>query len=67
MTIFPTERRAGVWTEVEGCLHIAFDLATRNNRVILLVVRTHINRSTNRLQTPLSITAWILSFVPSER
>ena len=28
---------------------------------------THINNSTNLLQTPESITAWIFSFGPSER
>jgi len=28
---------------------------------------THIRSSTSRGQTPASITAWILSFVPSER
>lgn len=45
VTMFPTDRRAGVWTEVEACM----------------------SSSTRRRGIPASITAWILSFEPSDR
>jgi hypothetical protein len=43
------------------------DRGGRVPEVRFAVVHTHIKRSTNRLQTPLSITAWILSLLPSDR
>lgn len=81
VTIFPTVRRAGMRTEGDGCLKNVIEVQTsdvqqnRNHKSQNLVQRsivwkestTHSNSSTSRGHTPASITAWILSFVPSER
>lgn len=67
VTMLPTDRRAGVWTEVELCLFAKNGVEQRRRLMCVREPATYIKRSTNRLQTPLSITAWILSLVPSER
>jgi len=76
VTMFPTVLRAGISTVGEVCLNksrIIFRIWQQNNtqhiffHIATWVHRTHVRSSVSRLQTPVSITPWILSFVPSER
>jgi hypothetical protein len=59
VTMFPTDRSAGVWTAVDGCLRFSYGNVEAG--------RAYMRRSTRRLATPDSMTAWILSLVPSDK
>lgn len=69
--MLPTVRRAGMSTEGEGCLQkktrIISTKKKRQNHSKILKYKTYIRSSTRRGQTPTSVTACILSFVPSDK
>lgn len=71
VTIFPTVRRAGISTEGDWFLKSIHTKLRHNwhNNPFNRYSRssTHKSSCTNLGHTPASITAWILSFVPSER
>lgn len=79
VTIFPTVRRAGINTDGDGWLvqwkskvqYFKHKKRMKNDcgsELLYAKVETaYSSSSTRRGHTPASITAWILSFVPSER
>lgn len=68
VTILPTARKAALTILCESCLVAIEKNAWVGNFALTKSAKvTYIRSSTRRRQTPASITAWILSFGPSDK